>query len=306
MSDSQSGDHIKSKRFNVEHALSMYAYSYVVLPAHGIYDKDFLEFHRQIINTCHIYIIGFAPSVRLNSEKLQNGVLTTNYSVAGVNHDLNWQAPEGAEIVEEGDTVYVKDLSGQMFWPSNEQVLSYLGQATDLEFQVKYIGQAYGKDGSRNALDRLLKHETLQKIVLKGIPEGKQLQVLMVSVQPNNQLLTQFNPRAEETDTSSERIQSGLEKLFNTDEREQIALYEAAMIRYFQPEFNKEFKDSFPSTNLKILRDCYEKDFSGVVAEFFIDELPYKLCSEKVSPKIHHIAYHDLHDDSDRKAFFAI
>jgi len=39
-------------------------------------------------------------------------------------------------------------------------------------FEVKYIGQAYGDAGSRNALDRLLKHETLQKIALNGAPNG--------------------------------------------------------------------------------------------------------------------------------------
>lgn len=38
-------------------------------------------------------------------------------------------------------------------------------------FDIQYIGQAYGKSGSRNALDRLRKHETVQKIALQGVPE---------------------------------------------------------------------------------------------------------------------------------------
>lgn len=76
------------------------------------------------------------------------------------------------------------------------------------------------------------------------------------------------------------------------------------MIRYFYPEFNKEFKDSFPSTNLKVLQDCYDKDFASVIAEISIEELPFRLCSEVVPPKTYHFAAHDLHKAEDRKAFF--
>jgi hypothetical protein len=51
-------------------------------------------------------------------------------------------------------------------------------------FEVLYIGQAFGNDGSRNALDRLKKHETLQKIAVKGIPEGYTLTILMLAIEP--------------------------------------------------------------------------------------------------------------------------
>ncbi len=44
-------------------------------------------------------------------------------------------------------------------------------------------------------------------------------------------------------------------------------------------EINKEFKDSFPSTNMKCLQDCYDKDFSAIVAEFCFDEIPFLLRS---------------------------
>jgi hypothetical protein len=81
-------------------------------------------------------------------------------------------------------------------------------------------------------------------------------------------------------------------------------LFEAAFIRYFSPQFNKEFKNSFPSTNLKVLEDCYDKDFSAVFAEINIDGLPFQLCSESISAKHYHFAKHDLHKEKDRKAFF--
>ena len=48
-----------------------------------------------------------------------------------------------------------------------------------IDFEVLYIGQAFGDGGSRNALDRLLKHETLQKIAVKGVPAGSVLMLLL-------------------------------------------------------------------------------------------------------------------------------
>jgi hypothetical protein len=175
-----------------------------------------------------------------------------------------------------------------------------------MDFQVKYIGQSYGKNGSRNALDRLLKHETLQKISLKGVPSGYRLSLLLLEVEPNPQLLTVMIPNAKDTESDGDRIKSGIDKLYNTSDQERITLYEASLIRYFMPEYNKEFKNSFPSTNLKVLQDCYDRDFSSVVAEICINELPYNLCSETVASKSYHIASHDLHVEKERKVFFCL
>lgn len=161
-----------------------------------------------------------------------------------------------------------------------------------------------GEDGSRHALDRLKKHETLQKIAVKGIPEGCSLTILMLAIEPANQLITMFNPWAKDKSQGSDRIKKGLDKLFETNEAERTTLYEASLIRYFQPPFNKEFKNSFPSTNLKVLADCYDKDFSAVAAEISIDELPFWLFSAAVERKPYHIAKHDLHTDAARRVFF--
>jgi hypothetical protein len=169
---------------------------------------------------------------------------------------------------------------------------------------VLYIGQAYGGDGSRNALDRLKKHETLQKIAVKGIPEDYVLTILMLAIEPSSQLITMINPWAKDQSHGLERMKKGL--LFDTNEAERTTLYEAALIRYFQPPFNKEFKNSFPSTNMKVLAECYNKDFSALVAEICIDELPFKLFSaaaQRTGTGYHH-AKHNLHTDESRRVFF--
>lgn len=292
--------------YDIEHALSLYAYSFVHFPAASIYDKEGIAQFADTIATCHIYIVGFLPIVRLATVSSKDGALITQYEVLGKTYDLSWPMPEGGKLVE-GDQGYYVDLNGERAFPSEAVALLRLDLEYEaLTFDVQYVGQAFGQDGSRNALDRLTKHETLQKISLTGVPEGYRLEILLLAIQPANTMITIINPFATDKSDSEARISAGLDKLYGTSEKERISLYEAALIRYFQPKFNKEFKDSFPSTNLKVLQDCYEKDFLALVAEIVFDRLPYRLCSATVPPKREHLALYDLHKQEDRRAFFVI
>jgi hypothetical protein len=296
---------LENSMFDIEHALGMYAYNYCTLPAEGIYDKDALAPLMPVIETCHIYLIGFVPKIILVDAHQKAKDIHINFAALNKEHTLIYPIPDGMVFKNDGDHFYLEDSSGNAYWPSAEQLQQRLSLETELiEFNVKYIGQAYGQDGSRHALDRLIKHETLQRISLLGVPENHRLAILMLSVQPNNQLITFINPFAKNKDEDGTRVKSGLDKLYNTTEAERVSLYEASLIRYFYPQYNVEFKDSFPSTNLKILKDCYEKDFGAVVAEICIDELPFKIKSESVAPSQYHVAKHNLHKAEDRKLFF--
>ncbi|PHP66929.1 hypothetical protein CSC94_11880 [Zhengella mangrovi] len=298
---------LSDKRFDVEHALNMHAASFFYMPAAGIYDRERLEPHAELIAKCHIYLIGFVPRVNFVNAAQKDRDLVLTYEILGKSYDLVWELPPEAMLHHENGLWYVGDGTGRRFFPNEGACLQRLNhQYGVIKFLVKYIGQAYGQDGSRSALDRLIKHETLQKISLLGAPEGYRLELILLQVEPDNQIITIFNPFAENKKDGSARIDQGLEKLFNTSEEERVALYEAAMIRYFSPEFNMEYKNSFPSTTLKILQDCYDKDFSAVSAELVLDDLPVTLYSEAVTPTDMHFAFHDLHTDEARKVFFAM
>ncbi len=305
--NSKKEDLFDNALFDVEHALSIYATSFCTFPAEFIYDRETLAPLMSVIETCHIYIIGLLPKIDFVEANQDSNKLSLKFSILDNEYTLETDVPDGLKLHQDDELSYLINEQGKKFIPNDSLIQNRLCHETNVvNFEVKYIGQAYGKDGSRNAIDRLLKHETLQKISLKGVPEGYRLSLLLLEVQPNTQLFTVFNPRAKNKDESSSRIKSGLDKLYGTSEQERIALYEAALIRYFSPSFNKVFKNSFPSTNLKILQDCYEKDFAAVVAEICIDELPFKLFSESIEAKNYHIAKHNLHKDEDRKIFFGM
>jgi hypothetical protein len=298
-------DDFRRGLYDVEHALGMYASSFSTIPAEGIYDKEAITPLMNVIDSCHIYLIGYTPRISFVDANDDDGKLNLKFTVTGDEYIVSYDIPTGLLLKHEGDIHYLQDGDGQRYWPNEiEMQMRLNSESKAVNFEVKYIGQAYGRDGSRNAVDRLLKHETLQKISLKGTPDGYRLTLLMLAIEPNNQLFTIMNPFASNKDEGDQRIKSGLDKLFNTNEQEQVSLFEAALIRYFRPEYNIEFKNSFPSTNLKILQDCYEKDFSAVVAEICIDELPFRLFSQEVEPTWYHIAKHDLHKDEDRRMFF--
>lgn len=289
---------------DVEHAIGMYAYSYCTIPAEAIYEKNLLQPMMAIIETCHIYFIGYTPIIDFTGANQVGDELAIELTILNKKYTAKYLVPGFTLKIEDGSNI-LENSAGERFWPDMEKVQARISNEFKVvTFDVKYIGQAYGQDGSRNAIDRLLKHETLQKIALKGVPHGYRLTLLLLSTQPSNQLVTLLNPFAKNGDSGDARIKQGIDKASTTTEAEKISLYEAALIRYFYPEFNKEFKDSFPSTNLKILQDCYNKDFSGIVAEICIDELPFILFSEKVKPKPYHVAKYNLHKSEDRKMFF--
>ena len=295
-----------SKKFDVEHALGMYAYSFCELPAEAIYDDDAIKFLGERAKSCHIYLIGYVPKIDLKKARPQGSKVMLDMEALGVDYPVSLAIPDGLSFKEEGGLWFLSDAAGQRYAPNAEQIIHAFGTQHEYpSFEVVYVGQAYGTDGSRNALDRLKKHETLQKIALEGAPDGYRLQLLLLEVHPSNQLFTFFNAWAQDKSQGEQRISSGLDKLFETNEHERITLYEASLISYFQPIYNKQLKNSYPSTNLKVLADCYEKDFSSVVAEICFDNFHYRLFSDAVEKSFDHFVSIDLHTAEERKVFFA-
>lgn len=298
---------LSSKRFDTEHALNLIATNSATIPAVAIYDDELLQSLGGTFEQYHIYMVGLTPNIRFEGASQEGRILTTEHTLKGQTYRVKTELPEGARLGTESDgSLLVRTEEGQAIWPSGQILALELRRLSkEMNFKVLYIGQAYGDDGSRSAIDRLRKHETLQKISIKGIPIDYTLSVTLVEVASETRVITMFNPFSKERDATGKRISSGLDKLFGTSEAERTALYEAAFIRYFQPEYNKIFKDSFPSTNLKTLRNCYDKDFASLVCEYCFDYHPYNLFSDQIISKDCHMATYDLHKDADRHVFFS-
>lgn len=293
-----------ASKFEIEHAIAMHAFSFVTLPASFLYDEKAIAKVQGVASRCHIYFVGFTPKVVTGDLQKEAATVSLTMSAMGQTVQMMFEIPEGLDLIDRDKGIFRKAGSLQELVFNQHNVLYEFSKVVPMDFEVVYIGQAYGKHGKRAAIDRLRKHETLQKIALSGIPEGMELTLLLVEVVPATRTMTVINPRAKSKGGRVKRLMSGIEKLYGTSEAERISLYEASMIRYFNPVFNKVFKNNFPSTNLEVLKDCYAKDFAGVVAEFAFDEMPWRLKSEIVPPAREHVASFHLHGEDERRMLF--
>ena len=289
---------------NIENGLDIYALGYGTLPASHIYDQEALNAQGEVLHNSHIYMIGYTENISLEDVIEEQNEIITTYKVVEKIVQLRWDKPPGYTLKKEGKLFFLENNDGKRTWIDNMDIMEKLKLQGLSTFDVLYIGQAYGTDGSRTSIDRLLQHKTLQKISLLGIPKGYVLQILLLTIEPNSKLMTYMGSSKTSENNTIDRAIAAAEKVFNLSKEEQISLYEAALIRYFEPKFNKVFKNSFPSTNHKILNDCYDKDFLMIVAEICIDNLLWYLKSEKINPQKYHIATFDLQNDPRRQAFF--
>lgn len=269
--------------FDVEHALHIFASAFCLAPVKELYNEEGLQKYKSIIDNSHIYFICKTPIINIEEDRNNNlfSLIAGNGNIVSVPLDL-------LETEE-----------------SQRKLNKFL--ADHRRLNVLYIGQAYGTSGERSALTRLKSHSTLQEIHIIEAEEGYSIEVLFLNIEKQAKILTLFNPFAKEhDDIAKQRINNGIDKLYETSEIELISLYEAGYIRYFSPKYNKIFKESFPSTNLKILQDCYEKDFGGLALELYFDELPILYSEYLLSkkPNIFNIVQYNLNNSEDRKMFF--
>ena len=284
----------------------MYAHGYAHFSAELLYDTELKQKIGPISEKCHIYMIGLVPTFQILTAKQVERNLQLTIKLGEKKKVLEIPIPDEFNFRGDLNNIYFEDAKGTVMISDKTDLLYTISKLEGgMPFEVKYIGQAYGKDGSRNAIDRLKKHETMQKISLLGLPKNYSLEVLILEILPHNRIITVINPYAEEADESEDRIANGLNKLYNTTEKERVSLYEASLIRHFKPEFNEKLKDSFPSTNHKFLNDCYDKDFSSIISEICFDDFYYSLFSETVKPRPSFSIQYDLHDDESRKMFFS-
>lgn len=83
-----------------------------------------------------------------------------------------------------------------------------------------------------------------------------------------------------------------------------VSFTEAALIKYFQPEYNKTFKNIFPSPAHLTYKDCYELDLNMIAIEIQTENVMCRLWSQHVEPKWTHLHKFILHSVNDRKSMF--
>ena len=175
------------------------------------------------------------------------------------------------------------------------------------DFQVVYIGQAQGRTGERDAIDRLGKHSTLQRILTEVSTERPHKEVWLLLLDFELLTLSQFGPGSAtsdfDVDDSIEHI-SGVDDTIPEVRSQLVTVFEAALIRYFQPSYNKLLKTSFPNEKHTSYEGIYALDISAIAVSIDTHRPSVSLFSEAAPRSAVHTASYPLRNPRDWRDFF--
>ena len=180
----------------------------------------------------------------------------------------------------------------------------------NLDFKVLYIGQSYGEEGARTAPDRLKSHSTMQSIFEEANKNNPDKDVMLGLFTFKQWLIMSFDGTMKLSDEEKANDQKHLENVtYNVlekgiKEQQEINFTEAALIRYFKPEYNDKFKETFPSPAHSTYSECYDIDINSISIEFLTQDLRCRFYSDEVKPNWEHFAFFNLHTYADRKGMF--
>jgi len=279
--------------------------------------------HEEQLSKCHIYFICARPSFYFidGSVKHEENTLSgeVGYKIDGkesrLHFEHSWKLEGDAISVicnyPFRDAVSINAKGEEVSYVSASVIATLCSSKLDCysdlsSYEVLYIGQAVGKNGSRNAVERLRNHSTLQKILAQTFynKPDKEIMLFMYAFE-HEQIFSSLDGRSglsEDADSDGQRFTRALK---NPPKKNQIInMIEAALIRYFQPEYNEKFKESKISPKLKALEKCYDLDMSGLIVELNTENLFYSLYSPTIKKHYHHIVKIDLVSHQKRLSFF--
>lgn len=270
----------------------------------------------------HIYVIGRRPRIMLNphSVKVQPDRISGEFlkqvkgeSIAIPFNTLNGLGTHSVQLKCEypyTEFAFVDDQGESILHGKSAMLLGVLGPKywEHLDLEILYVGQAYGKEGSRTAADRLKQHETLQGIYAEAIRRSPDQEAWIVVSEFESLLLASIDGRSTEFTTTTEEDDEHIKTVTSTQitEQQMINFTEAALIKYFQPPYNKIFKDTFPNPAHSTYSECYDIDLNMVCVEFQTEELRLRLWSEAVQPAWIHFCSFPLHSREERQYMFEI
>ncbi|NIL83206.1 hypothetical protein RhoFasGS6_00552 [Rhodococcus fascians] len=313
-------------KYSVENAITMSCdWAGIVAPA----QLDAVAGDPQV-PVCNIYLIGRRPRVTIDPESWvcdaeQFEVSVTADLGAGQTNTFRLKCPNLFEspLVLVSATPYTRmelyDEAGSLVTgaPTAMWFSMYLKEIMGLDrmsptplyeqlfdLDVVYVGQSQDEGGALRS--RLQNHKTLQRVMADTIQNAPHLDVWVVPMQfaTCNKMFSLGPWLGSEGDEQSAAHVNAFEDAA-LDVSIVTALAEAALIRYFQPEFNQKFVDTFPEPLHKTYRQVYDLDINSVGVEFeTLHTIGIRLKSRVVEPTFIHAGLFAMHDEAERRRFF--
>ncbi len=313
-----------TKRLPTEFAINMYLDKMIILQQSELkYVNQFNYFDKY--SPCHIYFVCRRPRLTINPNKIK---VTKKYiELAFCIHSEKGIEEREFKFINNLETEDVKLESKypynkfKLLTSKGEQLLDAkvapflqtLIRADFLDLEVLYIGQSYGVDGARTAPDRLTSHSTLQGIYAEAISNNPDSEIWLALTSFTQINITMMDGRTEFTEeelSEDDKRRPKVLEILNWEginEQQKINFTEAALIKYFEPKYNKVYKDTFPNPAHKTYSECYELDINAVCIELqTVEMINCYMYSEKVKKKPWHIHRFLMNSTDERKSMFEI
>lgn len=310
-------------RFGVETFLLMYLdqYQFVLGSDLEDYSKNQELFNED--NPCNIYFVLRRPkvtvipdSIKISNKKASFKLLVHSWEKP-IEVDLECEFTKANSKIE----YYTEYPYNILAFRDQEKILMVARPSTlldsnlvlenidseELDYEVLYIGQAYGKNGKRTALDRLASHETVQKIYSQTLTDNPESDIwIMLCKFSQDSMLFSVGKDLVKVKKEDEKVEEEKVKhVFDNNgllitERQRINFTEAALIKYFEPYYNIRFKDIFPSPRHTSYKECYDLDIRAINIELDTSEMGRKIFTDKAKRRFHHMKMYEFKDDKDR------
>ncbi|MDR6809672.1 hypothetical protein J2Y45_006749 [Dyadobacter sp. BE34] len=271
----------------------------------------------------HIYLICKRPRISFDPDRIEinDGVITLGIRVqrqANVeNHTysmfhnyeiktIEWDCPYPFSFLTvklNGQKLLRLKAAAMAQTASNYQV-----EDDYLDLEIVYVGQSYGREGSRTAPARILNHSTLQTIYADTSQKNPDCEVWLVLCSFSQTIATSLDGLS---DSKNDFLEDQKDKLFQKLTKEgigpsqEINLAEAALIRYFRPDYNVIYKESFPKLGHQGYLECYVLGINSISMELStVEQLNCQFYSSHVERKFTHIFHYTLHTEQEKQSMY--
>lgn len=292
-----------------EGSVHLYSSQPIALSPADLYDGRSNQHFRSAIVDCNLYVIATRERILIQPERVSfvDNILHGDFIVRRENGwvqipfywDLvkalqrSGDSVRGVGVFPSGTHLIVETQRGSMQIPAHAVVanadspLSY----EDCDLEVVYVGQGIGRSQRRTALDRLLNHSTLQRILADATTYRPSSEVLLLLYRFEHRRVfmstggdLQAEPRSS---VGEERAHLENMRALTLSRHAQVALAEAALIRHFQPHYNEQLKETnfAARKRIKVLEQLLQKDISGVMVEIASANIRSRLRTVNAPPR---------------------
>ena len=275
-------------------------------------------------NKYHIYIVCKRKKVFYECSEVTGDFCKTTLYFLNEKHEkeyLHYKHPKTLIINGFEDGYYNVDLNGQknlkirdflmitnFCYLENDTIGNLITDPLPSDLEVLYIGQAFGRTTTKTIDYRITNHDKVQKIALDILDRGSNEEVLIIGLKiKNNDIGTSIV--SIDSNTQAPAIQDLQDLVTKASKRitegQEITVFEASLIKYFKPDLNKEYKETFPSQDFTSYNEIFETDFNYSAVTVDTKPIFTRIFSKHISERKYiHSQHFPLTNKTEKKTLF--